>query len=54
MYGGKESKATSAIRKAKRKAKKEARRKEKFIKWSGLTPAEAEKPYQSWSQTTKK
>ena len=37
-----------------RAKRKEIRRKKKFIKWSGLTPQEAEKPYKSYSQTTKK
>lgn len=37
-----------------RAERKEKRKKKKFIKWSGLTPQEAEKPYKSYSQTTKK
>jgi hypothetical protein len=49
MYEGKDKKT-----KLTRAERKEIRRKKKFIKWSGLTAAEAERPYQSYSQITKK
>lgn len=53
IYDDKDKKP-KPTRAQRREIRKEIRGKKKFIKWSGLTPEEAEKPYKSYSQTTKK